>query len=262
MTPLAHQLARQLTLPVKDRDPVWGANAALLRESLDDAHFFEVTAVIPLIDILPKLGSEAFGELCFLPAPKVWLEALYPYGRIGLLIEHVKDDTARVTAFWPEIVAELGTLSTVSDDYFVTGGATYVPQAWMDSLGPLISQLPSILIASCHMFLAIINSPKVIARKQHAPHSGLQKQLARAFGGVGKFPLRAWTELELVAFSTIKEPNGAEFETRLSGSKCLHFCRKHIRVRNGKLELVSAHWRGDPALGIKRTRYNVVAKAR
>jgi hypothetical protein len=36
--------------------------------------------------------------------------------------------------------------------------------------------------------------------------------------------------------------------------------RSHLRhYRDGKVTVIPAHWRGDPALGIKRTRYLVAA---
>jgi hypothetical protein len=34
----------------------------------------------------------------------------------------------------------------------------------------------------------------------------------------------------------------------------VRFCRACLRIRNGALEYVSPHWRGDAAVGIKRTR--------
>lgn len=90
------------------------------------------------------------------------------------------------------------------------------------------------------------------------PHRKVERELTKAFG-LGKFPLRAWTELRLTVAKPAEIDDGESHEAHLTGRRALHFCRKHIRIRNGKLEYVSAHWRGDPALGIKQTRYKLRA---
>lgn len=107
--------------------------------------------------------------------------------------------------------------------------------------------------------LAIINTPRLIGRKQRMPHVGLQRALARAKGLTGKFPLRAWTELKLTVSAIGREADGRVHEARLTGDKCLHWCRAHLRVRLGRLEIVREHERGNPALGIKQTRYRLAA---
>lgn len=110
-----------------------------------------------------------------------------------------------------------------------------------------------------YAILAIINSPRIVGRRTHRPHAGLQRALRRARGlGVGKFPLRGWTEIILEITPPQVDVSGRVHETRLTGRRALHFVRQHLRIRNGGLELVSAHWRGDAALGIKRSRYKVV----
>ena len=116
---------------------------------------------------------------------------------------------------------------------------------------PLVGRLSAGLYGA----LALINTPRVIGRKQHMPHAGLQKKMAAARGMVGKFPLRGWTELTLAVSPPAVD--GQEHEVRLTGGKALHFCRAHLRIRLGQVELVKPHWRGDPALGIKQTRYRV-----
>ena len=105
--------------------------------------------------------------------------------------------------------------------------------------------------------LAIINTPRVIMRRQHMPHAGLQRALIASRRITGKYPLLAWQELQL----KVQPPDidESDHEAHLTGARALHFCRAHLRIRLGRLELVSAHWRGDPALGIKQTRYRVVA---
>ena len=43
----------------------------------------------------------------------------------------------------------------------------------------------------------------------------------------------------------------------ITGERCLHYCRTYLRVRMGMLEYVEGHWRGNPALGMKRSRYRL-----
>jgi hypothetical protein len=101
----------------------------------------------------------------------------------------------------------------------------------------------------------VINTPKIIMRQQHMPHRGLQRDLIKAGKVNGKYPLHAWTEILL----RVRPPEVSEgdHEAHLTGARALHFVRKHIRIRLGKLEYVSAHWRGDASIGIKRSRYRV-----
>lgn len=105
--------------------------------------------------------------------------------------------------------------------------------------------------------LAMINTPRIVGRRQHMPHRGLEKDLLRARPVVGKFPLHAWTEIKLEV-SPPRIENSDVHEAHLTGARALHFCRAHLRIRNGYLEIVRAHWRGDASLGIKQSRYSVI----
>jgi hypothetical protein len=78
---------------------------------------------------------------------------------------------------------------------------------------------------------------------------------------VGTFPLRAWTEIKLEVCPPKWAGDLPENETHFTGTRALHFCRAHARIRLGRLEFVRAHWRGDPALGIKRSRYRLTHEA-
>lgn len=105
--------------------------------------------------------------------------------------------------------------------------------------------------------LAFINSPRIIGRRQHMPHRGLERELLRQQKVIGKFPLHAWTEIVLEV-TPPKEADGQhEYEAHLTGKRALHFVRAHLRIRDGKLSFVKAHWRGDAALGIKQSRYRL-----
>lgn len=264
MTPLAMRIARELTLPLNER--TFNDRCGLLG-MMDDIHCFDITEVAAVSCELGQLfrdkGIPAEAE--FLPAPKTWIEYRDPsHGyRIGaLLLESGNSILAEWSnrdfgsekhlGYRPNRLAELlptdglsahalyrvETLNRILlDDVFRTD--------WLLANGQILGAL------------ALINSPRLIGRKQHMPHAGLQRRLASAKGLVGKFPLHAWTELTLSIDDIGKAVGSASHEAHYSGEKCRHFCRAHLRVRNGRLERVTAHWRGNPALGIKRTRYNV-----
>jgi hypothetical protein len=111
-------------------------------------------------------------------------------------------------------------------------------------------------IGMCVLTLDLINTPGLIGMRQHDPHRGLARRLSTIRGG--SYPLRGWSEVVLKHQTRIAEPG-----ERLTGAtfhKCLHFVRSHLRhYQDGKVTVIPAHWRGDPALGIKRTRYLVAA---
>lgn len=104
--------------------------------------------------------------------------------------------------------------------------------------------------------LDLINTPGLVGLRQHDPHRGLARKLYAA--RIGSYPLRGWSEIVLKHETRVAEE--AERHTGATLHKCLHFVRSHLRhYRDGKVTVIPAHWRGDPALGIKRTRYLVAA---
>jgi hypothetical protein len=101
--------------------------------------------------------------------------------------------------------------------------------------------------------LSLINTPGIVGMKQHKAHKGLVKQLSN----VGKYPLRGWSEIVLKHHTVY---DGGDYQTGATFHKCLHFVRSHLRrLSGGKTIIIPAHWRGDPALGIKQSRYRVAA---
>jgi hypothetical protein len=106
--------------------------------------------------------------------------------------------------------------------------------------------------------LALINTPRVIGQKQHNPNERAERDKLKKMKLVGQFPLRAWTEIVLRVATYPNDRDGAPAqETHLTGERCLHYCRTYLRVRMGMLEYVEGHWRGNPALGTKRSRYRL-----
>jgi hypothetical protein len=281
MTPLAHVIANQLTFRPKDQAPFIRANAGALRDLLHDTHYFETTEILPtaheFTNSLTKKwnkvgfdGIDPFTGLVFLPAPKTWIEWKAINGvRMAIHLQDTSNEKADVNffVFDPELddvaVSWLGSVSLNGGDFFVGNGShevrIHVPQ-WMEDTLKSIggSMFAQSMLSMSHLMLAFINSPKIIGRQQHMPHRALEKALIKTFGA-GKFPLRAWTEIKLHVSKPVEIDDGEPHEAHLTGRRALHFCRKHIRIRRGRLEYVSAHWRGDPAIGIKQSRYKVVA---
>lgn len=251
MTPLAHQIAKQLTLPIKRR--TFNDQADLLK-SMDDVHCFECTRVVQAAAEFPfpKL-IEAGSQLAFLPAPKTWLEyddPGYEGGRQGfLLIEN--GDSAEIILAHRRSSVYFGRLALHNNRAFADDDVPYASAA----LAGMPAGSLKAVIAILYGLLAMINSPRVIGRRQHMPHRGLERDLIRAMQPAGSFPLHAWTEILLDVAPPQHLVDSGEFEAHLTGKRALHFVRAHLRLWNGELIFIKAHWRGDAALGIKQSRY-------
>lgn len=106
-------------------------------------------------------------------------------------------------------------------------------------------------------FLSLINSPRIISQRNHFPYGRAEREALKKMPLVGKFPLRAWTEILLRVALPEDRSGEPSQEQHLTGEKCLHYCRTYLRIRHGMLEYVEGHWRGNPALGIKQSRYRL-----
>lgn len=265
MTPLAQRVAREMLLPVRRRS--FDDQCGLLNR-LSDMHCFEVTDVIGLANDLAQQYPDYGRPLpaTFLPAPRTWVEWRVDGVRTALFFEQagLGSDIAvyRVRGWNTKFDAEKWFFANEQNLILpLQGSESLERKRRIDITNTFIRKWCSEENSSEFMaaLLAIINTPRLIGRKQHMPHVGFERSILRSRPLIGKFPLHAWTELKLSVSAMMKQADGVEHEAHLTGEKCLHFCRAHIRVRNGRLEQVRAHWRGDPALGIKRTRYKVVA---
>jgi hypothetical protein len=111
-----------------------------------------------------------------------------------------------------------------------------------------------------YAFLALINSPRIIGQRLHYPHERIEREKLKKLKLVGKFPLRAWTEIILKVAMPEDQSGEPSKESHLTGERCLHFCRTYLRVRYGMIEYIEGHWRGNPALGMAQSRYKVKIK--
>lgn len=269
MTPLLHRITKELTLPLTKR--TFEDNCGLLGE-LGGVHSFEVTEVWSIAVDLAENATKCATSMghfdlmevqTFLPAPRTWIERIDEQGtrEAFLLVQEASQATATVylAAGDKNEFFSLGStgglwLEPSTTDLRHPDWKTVLPTE-ADKDVPFAAWGMTFIVYS---LLAIINTPRLIGRKQHMPHRALERALTRGLG-VGRFPLGAWTELKLSTSAHLRDAGSEENEAHLTGRKCLHFCRAHLRVRNGRLEMVKSHWRGDPALGIKRTRYKVTA---
>lgn len=114
------------------------------------------------------------------------------------------------------------------------------------------------------LMLKCVNTPRVIGRRVHQPHAGLAKRLLRSKQIVGTYPLNAWSEITIKAFDPKIESELEPQIRNITGRKCQHFVVAHLRKdRDGNRTIkVKEHRRGDPALGMKQTRYKVVLPRR
>lgn len=249
MTPLAHRIARELTLPKRRRTFI---DQCRLLEQMGDIHCFEVSevkeaAVELAIDINRKVIPE---RLAFLPAPKTWIEWQEDKARVGVLLQQTKfDDQVAFTHFALADANKFGSLA---------GGLLHLhsgakPTGATHEIG-LRDRANTLKI---YAFLALINTPRIVGRVTHLPHAGLQKSLVASRAMTGSFPLKAWTEIKLSILPPEIQPGIRD--ACLTGERALHFCRAYLRIRLGQLEMVRAHWRGDASIGIKQSRYKVTA---
>ena len=258
MTPLAQELINKYY-----NDPVDGNIAQYI---IKDTHFFEVSEVLPLAVQLINACNPYINDrpgrmdrkLIFLPAPKVWIEwdqrVQSDYKgrdengvavlRTAVILQEIDDDDDNFSA---EVIFK-------RDD----NGVEEI-DAWETTRRlPKSDDVFAGAIPVVHALLVLINNPKIIGRRQHMPHRGLEKKLLKSRFSGSYFPLRAWTEIKLSVTPTVDARQDPSVEAHYTGKRAMHFCRAHLRLWDGKLIFVSSHWRGYLTLGIKQSRYKVV----
>jgi hypothetical protein len=317
VTPLATKVARELTLPKKDRTFDDGGHVLDLFDR--EMHCFEVSAIANSVNAVldEPIDSDDADEAwsvwrdvesmlprMFLPSPVTWLEQMFAGTRIACVIRekgpyfslstvhqssrgnfsiHVCDFRARgilepdnrIEVVWGDLDLD------VPDDPVISSilseakgpitrervGALRASRDLMEARVSLLGRKVEMGNASLEVMQAgnrfigmvvltldLINTPGLIGLKQREINKGLARSLSR----VGRYPLLAWSEVVLKHQARLAEPG--ERVTGTTYHKCLHFVRSHLRhYRDGHVTVIPAHWRGDPALGIKRTRYRMAA---
>lgn len=297
MTPLAKALAETaVSNPKWWRS---SGNEKLLAPFPHDVKCFEITAVRELADDLGQQALErgnVIESLAFLPAPVTWLEHRYtredgtPAVHAHMLVDR-GDNTASVTStvgceingrtvFIPIPLGNLRLLDEADPDGWaidatlVTDGIDSQTHArnLMRGLYPLRpgveapretadpdKMLDDAQARSWQLYatLSLINSPRIVARSERKASSGLGKFLNRK--GDGPYNLLPWHEVFLDITPPPEATDADGGGSRLTGPRALHFCRQHIRIKRGRLEMVRAHYRGSADVGIAQTQYRVGA---
>lgn len=116
-------------------------------------------------------------------------------------------------------------------------------------MAPLLNAMKPLLFA----FLALMNSPKIVRLREH-DHAKLNARRIKK----GKYPYYPHHEVVL------NIDKHSFMVTRGQGDgpeRSLHFVRSHLRFyvhpryKNVEVTIVQPHWRGNPELGIRNTRY-------
>jgi hypothetical protein len=163
-------------------------------------------------------------------------------------------NTAEITQF--QETADGVTISEIGG-LLLKKGEPFISQQFLEK-NPARKRLAGSGAWCAVLFLAIINSPRIIGRRVHQPHKGLARELKRRDIGIGQ--LLPWHEIKLEVTKPRDIYDGEQHEDVITGRRALHFCRKHLRLcHSGTLTYVREHWRGDPAFGIRRGRYHVTA---
>lgn len=276
MTPLAHRFAKELTLPLRDRRI--NDQAGLLKR-LDQVHTFDCTAIWDCVDSAVNEENMWSSVRAILPETRIpcdiaWLESSKAVARSNvkgldfrsaLVVE--KDDD------WLVINQAMKSYSNGFEPYAVplcrvrvgsplesNGYGIEIDHMRSPNAQPLIGKEKVEhevnvvrFVTMAVLLLDIINQPTLCHLKVHQPHRGLEKKLLSA--GAGRYPLLAWHEV--IIKPQDRPLTRQEIDGHLTGRKCLHFVRGHPRTLTDRDVWVKHHWKGDPALGIKRTRYKV-----
>lgn len=274
MTPLAHSFAKDLTRPIAKR--LVDDRAGVI-PNFDRTHSFDCEPINDAIDQAMEDDREGMGETIrfllddvIMPSEIAWLE----FGRVTVTSEGTGQSLVSKLGIIVErqgpwfkldlamhhdekgipFTVSLGRLRSAP---LIAGGFEYdETQEMRDSweTGGDVRSAVNRFAAMALLALDIIGQPSLSRLVTHAPHRGLERQLLRQ--GVGKYPLLAWHEV--VIKPQDRPLTQEEIDGHLTGRKCLHFVRGHRRrYRDGRETTVTHHWRGDPALGMQRTRYRV-----
>lgn len=269
MTPMLQALMRDAMLPARARRLTYGGDAREPYLALASFRAFDVSAVSDFATRsaarMADLGL-ASPAVSFLPHPWTWLEseARDPasgerIGRSALALLECGDNPllANMWVVTLDQRRQMVTTRLAGGDLPLMGHPgvgkpdlhppchDYVPDAALEQG----------LASYAYALLAMINSPRALARREHAPHKGLDRDIRRT----GQPGLRPWTEilLELPGGRRIERDPGAPPGPGTSSGKAEHWVRMHPRFKLGRLEWVTAHKRGDPALGTVQATYRV-----
>lgn len=252
MTPHAQRFFKDLTLPKRDRKNI---DHAGLFGRMEGLHCFDVSALEGAVsefmkqaDLATCVTDMAFGM--FLPSPRTWLEYFIDGNRTAIVVEAMGDRYGLSLVTCRKIKSIFfGYLNPVTSEMELSLNPDQL--MGLNDTDDQLWQQFNYLIIRAVSFLDLINAPGTVTMDHHDPHAGFARALKKS--GI-EYPLKAWSEVRISHDSDAVSDGFVGPTSR----RCLHFVRAHQRhLQSGDLTLVSHHWRGDPALGIKRTKYRV-----
>lgn len=278
MTPLAHRIIKDMTLPVKRRTMT--LEPALLAHFREEVHCFEVTAIQDLAtDLKNQMLDSGLPSIsgAFLPAERTWLEWIIPddpdekmpKARVGVMLVRCRDGFADV---FETIGGDMGPRQrfgrlALSDELEKISVA--YPEWDLETEKHYIRLDPHLpaphtpdrpaysFMWTLYALLLAINTPHITSRTQHDPHRGLAREVLAHRKLLGIFPLQAWTEITLKP-GVIDSEEQHDAVTGTTGTVALHWTRAHRRRIHGVWTMISDYWSGDGSLGIRQSRYKVV----
>lgn len=276
MTPLAHRIIKDMTLPLKRRTMTF-LEPALLAHFREEVHCFEVTAVQDLaVDLKNQMLESGLPSIvgAFLPAERTWLEwsapdEFSPKGRIGvMLVRHPNgfadvfvtsgDGIPRQRLGRLAMSDELAKISVAYPEWDLKAEKQYIQLDPQLPTGPYPDDHPAYgFVWTLYALLLLINTPHVTSHTQHDPHRALAREVLAHRKLLGIFPLQAWTEITLKP-GVINSEEQHDAVTGTTGTVALHWTRAHRRRIHGVWTVISDYWSGDGSLGIRQSRYKVV----
>lgn len=253
MTPLAHRILANQLKPAKDRMPL--DDDAMHLHDITSVVCFDVTSIRQFIEwqAAKMMAVNAPWPTAFLPANRTWIEFADSGGiRTAILLEAIDDRLDQFRVVWVAAHEQRMMARTIGHYEPALGLPQLTRTA--DTLGTMAQKTKT--RHAIMLLLAAINAPKVFARVEHDPHTGLARKLAASKAMPGKYPLHAWHEIKLEGWMH-KVEHGTRRAKGATGEKAQHFVRAHPRFQNGKWVIVKWHRRGNPELGMRRARYSV-----
>ena len=233
--------------------------------SLENAARFVVdpTACVMLEDLIGRQAKRLVvsASHLFAPAEDTWIEATTAtFGKVGVLLQ-CADDTlqhGRAGLFLPQsgdyaqwnVGWDLRTREIVRPF-----GGDYEAARLMAAAGNPTGDASADLRQIGQFILAVLSmlcTPRIYVKRE-VEFGRLNRQRAAK----GHWPLLAYHEVKIdLSGAPITLTN----ETGKGAPRALHFVRAYLRVRrNGQIEFVRPHWRGDAQLGVKKPAYRIAA---
>lgn len=226
-------------------------HGGVLRKAMEDTRKLRVhpdvmaLAYNLAVDADKLVGASPY---IFMPAFRSWIEWSDDTGRMGFFFDGDDRSVTHGMGFWAS--------QKFTDDEPVLVGSRFDIPGYELGLIPAGLDMDSVIRVQGNLnkfrpivwaVLALINSPKIIRQREID-----QRRINRRRQGLGRYAFHPHHEVRLNVDKHIIETVRGEGD---GASRALHFVRTHLRFRRGQYELVSPHWRGDPALGIRDTSY-------